>query len=166
VKIEKDLAIAPTRSYIRFIDKQQRVTQCLNLKKPPTLEDTLLWQSALLRPRIAWSNPGYRIGGISEHQKEACRLVGIRLRWHPKYVGEICPTPRPPLVASVMDTSWQEDCQNWQMEHDLSVENLADLYEPKFLGIYSMILSPFDWHDNVRVSAHDEDVLSQPVSEW
>jgi hypothetical protein len=135
-------------------------------QKAANIENYPALAIGLTEAQIAWSNPGYRIGGISEHQKEACRLVGYRLRWHPKYIGEICPAPRPPLVASVTDTSWQEDCQNWQMEHDLSVENLADLYEPKFLGVYDGILSPFDWHDHVRVSAHDQDVLSQPVSEW
>ena len=123
----------------------------------------------LTQDKINWLTPGNKVSGLTQHQKAACRLLAQRINWHPMYVAECCPMQRPELLPLHEDLAWEAQCQDWQNEHDSSIEDLAKKYEQEFTRVADRLFEPLDIHsDEVLMSAHDNTKEKYPcsVKEW
>ncbi len=123
----------------------------------------------LTQDQIDWLTPGNKIAGLTEHQKEACRMLAAEINWHPMYIGECGPMDRPELLPRYGDAEWESRCQSWQNEHDLPVADLAAKYREEFSKYADRLFEPLDRHvDGVLMSAHDntKEKYPCPVAEW
>jgi len=116
-----------------------------------------------------------RFAGLSGHQRDACKLAGIISNWHPEYVAQMCPQSRPPLfedTTAIMDRiPWQQRCEWWQREHDMSVESLAkDYADHMATAAVERCLEPIGRHrEGVRMSEHDnfnDAIYPCEIAEW
>jgi hypothetical protein len=110
--------------------------------------------------------------GMTSHQKQACIEAGELSGWHPQYVAEFCPTDRPPLIQELNPQAldWERHCQQWQTEHEMPVEKLAQKWAEKMDGNACVrVFEPIELHrDGVKMSAHDGNADRYPCSvlEW
>lgn len=121
-----------------------------NIKRFPALA------IGLTAEEISPLTPGNKILSLTDHQKAACRLLSVEINWHPMYIAECCSASRPALLPNYGDSQWENNCLNWQKEHDLSVVDLAAKYKVEFERVGYRLFEPIDQHrDGVLMSAHD-----------
>lgn len=118
-----------------------------------------------------------KFGGVSNLQKEACRIAGRELSIHPELISGYCTMLRPPLFREYTDTNisqnkWDELAGKWCEIHRMSAQELAESYvdEIKKNDNFNRINEPFVYRntDKVWISAHDDCDYRQPclAEEW
>jgi hypothetical protein len=73
---------------------------------------------------------GHQIDKPSEHQLKAITIAAQFLNCHPDRLGSVCAI-RPTLLPSDF-LYWEQQARQWQLEHDLNIAELADLYIKKW----------------------------------
>jgi hypothetical protein len=135
------------------------------LKKYPALA------IGLSPKEIEWATAHQSFRGLTAHQKAAIRLVADRQGWHPEYVATCgAVQARPRLIAPYgQEEQWEFHCEAWQLEHDASLEVLAEKIEAIFIERATRLFEPLCTHkDGVIMSTHDDDQYRYPcpVSQW
>jgi hypothetical protein len=113
----------------------------------------------------------------TEHQRAAARIAGKELQWHPRYALKVGAIDRPPLLWGGNQEKWLEQVANWERQHTLSVEELAQEFVVEFNRYGQRLLEPVMWSDEligyegeapVKISAHDCEPCKRPcrASEW
>jgi hypothetical protein len=103
----------------------------------------------------------------TEHQKKAVKIAANFLKWHPVYVSEFCCALRPCLYHNkYSDIHWEEKTTNYQKEHDLSVEDLSQVYISYFENKCAYrVYEPWEWENGFRVMAQDVGI-NCPALNW
>jgi hypothetical protein len=113
----------------------------LNLKPPESILDpqdvadlTLKSYPALaidLSPmQVTASCLGHQIEKPTQHQLKAVEIATQLLNYNLSQIVSVCAI-RPALLPSDF-IDWEQQAKEWQSEHDLNVEDLADLYIQKW----------------------------------
>jgi hypothetical protein len=113
---------------------------------------------------------------FTDRQREAARIAGRELQWHPRYVLAVGAIDRPPLLWNGHKEKWEAHVKKWERQQTMAVEELAQEFVLEFNRVGRQCFERFIWSDEligyegeppVRISADDCD-RDRPcrVSHW
>lgn len=110
----------------------------------------------LTEAQIQAETYSYHTTQHSEHQITASIIAAKQLGWMPNYLLEVSAMLRPKLLPEWKSPEWIAECEKWEHEHSISVEELALEYIEEFERIGVRLLEPLAKNkEGLLMSYHD-----------